>query len=63
MNERRQSAEVDRGRRRGWLKSRLSSVIVWRKKAGENSGQCEQPDNEPTKERNAIGSPFGKTIT
>jgi hypothetical protein len=37
-------------------------VIVRCKKAGENSGQREQPDNEPTKDRDAIRSPPGETI-
>jgi hypothetical protein len=38
-------------------------VIVRRKEAGENSAQREQPENEPTKDRNAIGSPPGETIS
>jgi hypothetical protein len=38
-------------------------VIVRRKKAGENSRQRKQPDNEPTKDRNAIGSPVGENIS
>jgi len=38
-------------------------VIVRCKKAGENSGKREQPDNEPTKDCNAIGSPPGETIS
>jgi hypothetical protein len=38
-------------------------MIVRRQKAGENSRQREQPDNEPTKDRNAICSPPGETIS
>jgi hypothetical protein len=37
-------------------------VIVRCQKAGEESAQREQPDNEPTKDGNAIGSPFRETI-
>jgi hypothetical protein len=62
MNDRRQTVEVDRRCRCGRLKSRLGAVIVRCKKAGENSAQDEKPDDEPTKDRNAIGSPPGETI-
>jgi hypothetical protein len=61
MNDRRQPAEVNRSGRRGRLKSRLGAVIVRRQKAGENSAQREQPDHEPTKDRNAIGASPGES--
>jgi hypothetical protein len=63
MNDRHETDEMDPRRRSGWLKSRLGTVIVRCKKTGEDSAQCEQPDNEPTKDRNAIGSPLIETIS
>jgi hypothetical protein len=62
MNDRRQPTKADPRRRRGWFKPRLSTVIVRSKKPRENCAQRKHPDNEPTNERNAIGSPLAETI-